>query len=172
TSISSIRGTYLVFVPCSIQAPSASRSACVIPVWFPIGITLVRTATCSINVAWERICEAVSKTMPFGGESTFVGCAEWQGTHRAWTIACARVNGTAVPPEEPCGRITTATAAIASAAVTGIHHAVRPVWRRLKKCRTQAPTTSRTMRISHEYECPYVIGKWLLIIVNTAGSVR
>src|SRR3954470_10109029 len=135
-------------------------------------MTFVRTATCSIRPAWLAICSAVSKTIPFGGESTLVGCAEWHGTQRSLTIVWARENGTALPPEELCGLVAPASPAIASAAVTGIHQAFRPVWRRLKKCRTHAPITSRTTRISHEYECPYVAGKWLLIIVKTTGRVR
>src|SRR6266403_6323203 len=135
-------------------------------------MTFVCTATCSIRLACAAICRGVSNTIPIGAESTFVGRTEWQGTHRAATIASIRLNGTGVPPEELCGRIATARPAIASAAVTGIHQAFRPVWRRLKKCLTQAPITSRATRINHEYECPYVIGKWLLIIVNTTGNVR
>src|SRR5205814_9276161 len=40
------RGTYLIFAPWRIQAPSRSRSRCVIPVALPIGMTFVVTATC------------------------------------------------------------------------------------------------------------------------------
>src|SRR4029077_15688700 len=105
-------------------------------------------------------------------ELAFVGCAEWHGTHRASMIVCIRVKGTAVPPEVLCGLIATPSPPIASAAATGIHQAFRPVWRRLKKCRTQAPITSRATRISHEYECPEVMGKVLRILVNTTGNVR
>jgi hypothetical protein len=59
-----------------------------------------------------------------------------------------------------------------SAAVTGIHHTVRPAWRRLKKCRIQAPIVISAIRISHDQLCPYVAGKWLLSIAKTTGSVR
>src|SRR5206468_43334 len=40
------RGTYLMLAPWRIQARRRFRSACVIPVAFPIGMTFVVTATC------------------------------------------------------------------------------------------------------------------------------
>src|SRR4051794_34485766 len=113
----------------------------------------VVTATLSISDACALIWVGVSKTIPFGAAETLVGCAEWHGTQRSSTIACARENGTtpaAATAPPPVGRIATATAAIPSAAVTGIHHTVRPACRRLKKRRIQAPITIIATRISHE----------------------
>src|SRR3954454_14182082 len=121
---------------------------------FPIGMIFVVTATLLISDACDVICAGVSNTTPFGATETFVGCEEWHGTQRCSTIACARENETvpaaAVPPPPSLGRIATATPAIASAAVTGIAHTVRPACRRLKKCRIHAPITIIATRISHE----------------------
>jgi hypothetical protein len=148
------------------------------PVTFPSGIVCELTATRSISLACASICCGSSNTIPSGAASIFVGCAEWHGTQRACTIDCARAKGTAAVPagSEPdppsSGRIATATTAIPSAAVTGIHQTVRPAWRRLKKCRIQAPIDIRATRTSHDQLCPYVAGKWLLSIANTTGSVR
>src|SRR6266511_1794456 len=139
-----------IFAPWRIQRPSRSRSAWVMPVTFPRGIAFVVTACCSIRLACALICEAVSSLIPRGAASTFVGWSEWQAVQRWSTIRLTWANATDVPAaDSSCGRITIASAAIASAAVTGIAQTFRPACRRLKKCRTHAPITSRTTRISH-----------------------
>src|SRR5919204_5072254 len=139
-----------VLAPWPIQRPRTSRSDCVIPVAFPSGIALVATACCSISSACDLISAAVSSSTPLGATSTFVGWAEWHAVQRSSTIRFTCANGTDVPAAgSSCGRIKTASAAIATAAVTGIAQTVRPACRRLKKCRTHAPITTRTTRISH-----------------------
>ena len=57
-------------------------------------------------------------------------------------------------PSASGGLIHTAIAASAAAAVTGIHHTVRPAWRRLKKRRIQAPTSIRHTSTSQPSVCP------------------
>src|SRR6266511_898350 len=139
-----------IFAPWRIQRPSRSRSAWVMPVTFPRGIAFVVTACCSIRLACALICEAVSSLIPRGAASTFVGWSEWQAVQRWSTIRLTWANATDVPAADSSrGRITIASAAIASAAVTGIAQTFRPACRRLKKWRTHAPITSRTTRISH-----------------------
>ena len=94
--------------------------------------------------------------MPRGAASTFVGWSEWQAAQRRSTMLATCANGTAAVPaaDSFCGLIRIASTAIATAALAGIHHAVRPMWRRLKKCRTHAPITSSTTRIEPRVAVP------------------
>src|SRR5207253_3459055 len=124
-----------VFAPWSIQAPSSLRSAFVMCVAFESGMTCVSTATVLISCACALICDAVSSTIPFGGAVVRVGCREWQTAQRCATIGATWANATRGAPAAgavEAGRIHTATAAIPAAAVSGIHHSVRPACRLLK----------------------------------------
>src|SRR5690242_2798171 len=56
-----------VFAPAAIQAPSSRRSASVIFVTLPSGISFESTATSLICPACAAICAGVSKTIPRGG---------------------------------------------------------------------------------------------------------
>src|SRR4029077_16009562 len=99
-----------VFAPCAIQAASSCRSASVMWVAFPSGMTCVSTGAAVIRAACAWICAAVSKAMPSGAAESNVGCCEWQAAQRWATIGCTCVNVTFVAPAagaDDAGRIQT-----------------------------------------------------------------
>src|SRR5262249_9111736 len=89
-----------IFAPCWIHCPSRARSAGVIFVAFPSGMKVESTATPLICDASAWIWSGVSRTTFAGGESNpgCVGCIEWHGAHRAWTISFACANDTVTAP--------------------------------------------------------------------------
>ena len=66
----------------------------------PRGMNVESTATPLICAASWWICSGVSRTTPAGAELKpgWVGCWEWQGAQRFWTICCACANDTVAVP--------------------------------------------------------------------------
>src|SRR5579864_4214340 len=109
-------------------------------VTFPKGIKVESTATVLISCACEAICCVVSNRIPIGAvvNCDERGWSEWQYAHRSWTIAKTWEKGTAAAADAAGGdggRSHTASPATAAAAVSGIHHSVRPAWRRSEERR-------------------------------------
>ena len=66
----------------------------------------------------------------------------------------------------------TAIAANAARPATAIHQCVRPVCRRLKNSRAQAPIAISATRTNQAWSAPYANGKCPASIVSRTGNVR
>src|SRR5262249_12388831 len=120
---------------------------------------IARASTCSrMRAAWTAAWAGWSNATPFGGavKPAKVGAAEWQGTHRVATIACALtgVVNTAwvVAPRRSANMVT---AKMIAAAAMG-HGEAAPLWRATKYTRMSAPAAEIATRAAQLHAWPKI----------------